>query len=136
VINDELVLPVKELSDGDMVAFSSATQKYGHAEFTFCPVWKRRKLDALYIFRRQQENVACSYVIRSGYSTALAVGSWTHQGVTEPRIWRHWWCRDHKCMAFDCYVPINSDRFTVRVGSDISVYFELKESLDVKNFVY
>jgi hypothetical protein len=121
--------PTKELTDGDVVHFVPATARLGRAEFTFCSVWKRRKLGALYIYRRQQEATGVgadrSYVVRSGYSNALTVGSWS--GVDEPRIWRHWWCREHKCMGFDCYVPTNSDRFTISTGSSLRVHFELKE---------
>jgi len=127
--------PIKELTDGDVVTFV-ATKNYGRAEFAFCPVWKRRKLDALYIYqdryrrfpRKQQDNAECSYVVRSGYSDGLAVlSSWTHRGVEEPRAWLYWWCREHKCMSFNCYAPANSDRFTVHLGSTMGIYFELRK---------
>jgi hypothetical protein len=63
--------------------------------------------------------------VDGGYADGLTVHGWTHKGVENPWIWRHIWCKEHKCVSFHAYVPKNSTSFTISMGSILSVDFDL-----------
>jgi hypothetical protein len=124
---------LKELTDGGVVEFVSSTYNDGRAEFTFCPVWKRGKITELFIYPRQQKrkDPAECWHIQCGFSASLTIGSWTHRGIDEPRVWMHFWCKEHKTQSCHVYVPANADCFEVRMGSSLGIYFTKKEKKDV-----
>jgi hypothetical protein len=113
-----------ELVDGDVRPFVLLTHNLGRAEFTFCPVWKRGKVSEVFIYPRQQENIDYFYHVACGYSDSFQVSSWSHKGVENPKIWLHFWCKDHKCMSMHVYPPNSTDRLRVETGSTLSIYFE------------
>jgi hypothetical protein len=113
-----------QLSDGDVRPFVPMTKNYGRAEFTFCPVWIRRKLQEVFIYPRQQENIDYFYRVKSGYSDSFQVSSWSYKGFENPKIWLHFYCKDHKCMSMNVYPPHGCDSLRVNTGSTLAIYFE------------
>lgn len=119
-----LELPVRELKNGDVVLFTLMDKKYGRAEFIFCPVWKRRKVVECWITPAQQPAARERYLVRSVHSTGFSIESWTHMALSDPKIWRSVWCRDHKAASLFVYPPDNSNNFLVQVMSDLSITFQ------------
>lgn len=113
-----------KLSDGSVCRFMPMTKNYGRAEFTFCPIWKYGKLAEVFIYPRQQENIDYFYHVKSGYSDSFQVDSWSYKGFSSPRIWLHFYCKEHKCMSMNVYPPDGCDSFRVNTGSALSIYFE------------
>jgi hypothetical protein len=113
------------LQHNSIVRFTAMDSSLGRAEFRFCPIWKRGKIQSLFIYHIQQRDVESYYRIDSGYSTALRIGSWTHKGIEEAHPWLHFWCKDHKCMSFRAYVPPRSTNFRVSVVSTLAIDFDL-----------
>jgi hypothetical protein len=112
------------LKDGDEVAFVAITPKYGRAEFRFCLHYLRGKLDEVFIYPMQQPAAKEWFRLPQCKQGTFSANSWTHQGMDEPYVWRHFWCKEHKAAAFDLYVPRQAIRFEVH-GNDI--YFASKE---------
>lgn len=119
----EIRLTEKVLVDGDRVNFTGFTEQYGRAEFAFCAIWKRGRIVTLYIYPMQQAYAKHWYRVESR-ADGLAVHSWTHKGMENPWIWRHVWCKDHKCMCFHAYVPSDATHFTVQTMSTLRVNFD------------
>ena len=105
------------LRDGDIVPFTAVTPKHGVAEFRFCLVYRRGKLVEVVINPRQQP-AATEFFRLAVHGGTFFFNSWTHQGLSHPWVWRHFWCREHRCPAFDLYVPRQATQFEVH-GSDI-----------------
>jgi len=123
-------LRLKVLKDGDVVRFDpkdykapTPGQSYGTAEFSFCPTWYRGKLKCVYIYHLQQRDVEFYYRIDLPKRTDFRVTNW--RGVSEPRIWIFFHCKDHKCMGMRAYVPRDSNQFVVQMNA---VYFERGEA--------
>jgi hypothetical protein len=123
-------LTVKTLVDGDIVFFNSRDsnappdQSLGRAEFIFCPIWKRGKLTKFFIYPAQQRDVKHYYEVACPNSTTLNVSAWIHKGIHTPTIWLHFWCVEHKCMAFRAYVPVNSNCFLVNTLTMAGINFD------------
>ena len=116
--------PIKELKSGDIVKFKWSTKEYGHAEFGFCPVFKRGKLHEMFILPLQQPNAKTAYHISAGYSTSFTLNPLVNGGqLNRADIWIHSWCKLHKCLSFRAYVPIGSSQFQVSLLSDLGIYF-------------
>ena len=91
-----------------VIRFKPRHDKYGHAEFTICPIFKYGKLKKVFVFRRQQDTSEC-YEIEAQDQKEFQIGTWTHKGFDVPNIWMNWWCKEHKTIAFAVYVPIQTN---------------------------
>ena len=52
------------------------------------------------------------------------ISSWTYRGIDDPKIWLHFWCKDHMCPGMRVYVPRSTLELTVDVLSTILFTFE------------
>lgn len=95
----------KILKDGVFVEFVDMTQKYGRAEFVVCPQFKRGKLVKLSIYPKQQENANyfLEWEAQSNGKNRFSVQG--YEGLGEPFLWNHFYCKEHKCQSFRMYVP-------------------------------
>lgn len=121
----EKKLTEKVLQDGDIVEFEGFSEKYGCAEFVVCAKYERGKLKNLYLYPAQQENVKHFYRIE-GYKGMLdwSIRAWTHKGMEEPRIWIHFWCKEHKAPAFRIYAGRTAKSFQVSKLSSLCINFD------------
>lgn len=111
------------LKDGKQYPFVWKTDRWGVAEFSVCPVYKYGKLKEFHMYSIQQEE-DIHYVYKFDYAPLdFSISSWTHKGISTPRIWINYWCKEHKCASFRFYVP-ESDFFTVNVLSNFSINFD------------
>lgn len=94
----------------------------GRAEFIFCPEWHRTRLKKLTICPVQQRDMTYFYTIDCN-AKDLTISSWTHKGISEPHLWRHVWCVEHRCMAIQAYVPPESNYFSVQILTSLMIYF-------------
>ena len=86
------------------IRFAPMHKDYGHAEFDICPVFKYGKLKRVFVYRRQQGTNE-AYEIEAQNQKEFSISTWEHKGFDIPRIWRNWWCEDHKTITFSVYVP-------------------------------
>jgi hypothetical protein len=107
------------LKDGDRVPFTAVTQQYGVAEFRFCLVWRRGKLTEVLIEPMQQPDASERFRLPAPRLPAFCVNAWSHMDVSHPWVWRHFWCPEHGCPAFDLYAPREAAWFQVYHGGDI-----------------
>lgn len=123
-------LKERKLSDGDRIYFTALTKEYGKAEFNICPVYKRGKLKKLYLYPRQQP-YAKEFFVYTFNSPPLdwSILSWVHQGLDEPFIWLHYWCKEHKCASFSVYTPPQAKYFEVHALSNFSINFGKRPEL-------
>jgi hypothetical protein len=92
----------KLLHDGNFMPFVGMTKSLGRAEFQVCPQYKRGKLVRLYIYPLQQEDR--SYYLWEGNGKRhFTIQS--YEGLDEPKIWMHSYCKEHKCHSMRMYVP-------------------------------
>lgn len=106
----------EELKPGARVFFHATHPRYGRAEFEFCHVFKRGKLQTVFIYPRQQEVAPIYYRIDCKGRSEFCVGSWGHHGLSEPRIWQQYYCREHKGFVMRVYVPPEATYFDVGYG--------------------
>jgi len=89
----------------------------GRAEFTVCQIFKYGKPKGYFVYPRQQRDVdTCWYVTYVSFQ-GISIGSYGN--IDPPRVWNTFWCKDHKTMGLDMYVPNNSrilhlDRYGLR----------------------
>ena len=122
---DPIQLKEKILDDGDVVEFVPITHDFGRAEFMCCPVYKYGKLKEFYIYHAQQENV--EYYYKVIFSTPPLDFSITSYGCeADPKIWIHFWCKEHKSNSFRFYVPRDSHKFRISKLSNFSVQLLLR----------
>ena len=105
-----------KIKDDDFLEFVWATQNLGRAEFTICPIWKRGKLVALYIYPRQQKDI-CYYYYWEGNGKAFYTIS-SYGGLQDPKVWQMFYCKEHKTQSFHLYVPVESKYLWFSVFSD------------------
>lgn len=122
-------LKLKVLKEGDIVRFKpkddvEGGSNLGHAEFDFCVKWKYGKIQEIFIYHTQQRNIKNYYKVECGFATELSIQSWTHKGIDKPNIWRIKYCKEHKAINHSVYVPINSNHFSIRLGSSIDIRFD------------
>ena len=116
----------KPIKDGDFLPFVATTKKGGLAEFAICPQWKRGKLVKISIYPMQQDDMSYYYEWEGVGRDYFTVQS--YQNLGEPRIWMHYYCKEHKCQSMFVYVPSGSNFIWFQVyGNNISIGFT-KES--------
>ena len=99
-------MKIIEIKIGDSIPYIWKTEKYGRAEFEFCPVYKYGYLKEIYIYPRQQ-NINKIYVVKIDYK----VRNFQIEGTpyeTNERHWLNYWCKEHKTICQTWYVPSNS----------------------------
>lgn len=111
------------LAPGAKVFFRAMSPQYGSAEFEFCHVFKRGKLQTVYVYPKQQEVPNIYYRIDCHGRSEFCIGSWSHKGIDEPRVWRQFYCRDHKGFVMNVYVPKNANHFVVGYGD---IHFDME----------
>lgn len=112
-----------ELQEDVQYPFVWRTDRLGVAEFGVCPIYKYGKLVEFHMFGLQQEERK-HYIYKFDYKpTDWSISSWSHRGMEAPRIWMHFWCKEHKSASFRFYVPPNSTHFTVTALSNFSIDF-------------
>lgn len=118
----------KKITVKNTISFVDLSQMYGRAEFTFCPVFKHGKCDTIYIQALQQEREDKFFVLElKDYKiNCLHIESWSYKGIEAPRIWRQFWCKEHKCLTNEVYVPPKTSKivFGLNFGNTLTVRFE------------
>jgi len=122
---------MKELSLEDKIKYLWRTERYGRAEFQICPKFVRGKMTDVFIYRRQQPHeknkeyhLDLLKLLPKWRITEFQIDAWSHK-TDNPRIWRNWWCKEHKTIAFDIYVPNDTDtiEFDFHFGDNLTIRF-------------
>lgn len=118
----------KEIKVNDVIPYVWRTDNYGVAEFELCPVFKNGYMEKLFIYRKQQieRDAFVINIKKTGLKIkTFMVESWISR-TEAPRIWRNMWCKEHKCVLFEVYVPhdTNQIKFTFHFGDTLSIRFE------------
>lgn len=104
----------------------------GHAEFLFCPVWSRGRMRELHIYPRQQRVPVYCYTLDLSECriSDFSFSSWTYMGIEHPWCWRMWWCKEHKGVSYEVYVPKNTSQmsFELYFGNSIEIRFDSPEA--------
>lgn len=112
--------------------FMARTEEYGRAEFTACFVYRYGKLREVYLYPRQQPDAKHYYHAKFEYPPLdWSISSWTHKGLSEPKVWLGGWCKEHKAQFIRFYVPLKSTHFTASFLSNFSINFDIKPPLEV-----
>jgi len=126
-MEEEKLEPV-ELTLNSKISYIDVRPSYGRAQFQFCPVFKRGKMEKLFIVRAQQPEEERYYVLnlkKLGFkkTSSFSISSWS--GTDDPRAWQHFWCEEHKTICFDVYVPNGTDmiEFDYHFGNDLTIRF-------------
>lgn len=106
----------KTIKDGDLLPFVWMTERFGRAEFSICPQWKRGKLVKLSIYPLQQEDTSCYYEWEGDGKRYFTIQSYFNK--SEPHAWMHSYCKEHKCHSMTIYVPDNTKFLWFQVYSD------------------
>jgi len=112
----------KELNTGDKIIFIPSTINFGRAEFAICPISKRGFIKELFIYRKQQEDKSFYHFVPFSPMRHLWFSS--YQGLDEVYIWQMVWCKDHKCLSIQLYVPIGSHQLSVSQAFGTTIHFE------------
>ena len=104
------------LKPGERVPFVAYTPNLGLSEFRFCLRYQDGKL-AEVLVHHLQGGERWRLPVRG--ATWFLANAWTHQGLSQCWAWRHFWCPEHDCPAFDLYVPREAEWFEVAHGSEI-----------------
>ena len=114
----------------DKITFQDFTQQYGRAEFIICPIFRHGKCKRVYITALQQKREIRDWVLDLPYAVECVwFSSWVHKGLSEPRIWRQYYCKEHKCLTSELYVPTGSGCMTFEVcfGDTFRINFDVPE---------
>jgi hypothetical protein len=112
------------IKDGDLIEFVDFTKNLGIAGFTVCPQFKYGKLVKISIYPGQQENDTYYLEldlkeIKKDYYTIQS-----YNNLDNPMIWKHFYCKEHKCQSFYMSVPRGSKYLWFEIFSDnISIGF-------------
>lgn len=88
------------------VPFIWGTKDFGRAEFQLCAEHERNKIVGFYVYHLQQENIKYYW----HYSNLLynGLGIHSYQELTAPEVWMTQWCKEHKSLLLELYVPPKS----------------------------
>jgi hypothetical protein len=112
------------LKAGEVVPFTASTPRYGNAEFIICAPYRRGILRELFIYPAQQPDAKQYFYVPLTYKPLhWSIHSWTHKGIEEPRIWMHFWCKEHIAGAMRLYAPRQAKNFSVHMLSNLSIIF-------------
>ena len=108
------------------IKFDDMHPKYGHAEFQICPIFRYGKLKKVILYRSQQETSE-GYEIPAFNQKEFQICTWTSQGFEHPNIWREFWCKEHKCICHEVYVPKGTNTIEFDSLSVFGIRFVKKE---------
>lgn len=113
-----------EMTEGSQwkVPFEYSHPELGRAEFTVCVRWSRGRIREMWLYPRQQKRYEQGWHFPRLSSDSLGIGSWNHKGLDDPKVWRMWWCKEHRCMATEFYVPNYSNELDIIAGSTLSIH--------------
>lgn len=106
-----------EIKDGDTIPFIEYTQRLGRAEFIICPVYKYGCLNEVFIYRKQQEEIKDFYHWKSLGRVKRELNFSSFDGLSDAKIWRTFFCKEHKTNSIELYVPIESSKILFHVYS-------------------
>lgn len=109
--------------EGSSIEYKWLDTDYGRAEFALCPIWKYGKLVKLYIYHKQQKDIKHFYSVDLNCDS-LNLISWTHKNKELPWAWMYVWCKEHKCMSIQVYVPPNTSKLTISALSGLGIIFD------------
>lgn len=99
----------------------------GRAEFRFCPLWTRGgRMRELLIYPLQQRSKVY-YRLDLTDCGKVTIFTFESYGDRErPRPWRMGWCKEHKTVSYEVYVPDCTDHlsFSPHFGNTVSICFE------------
>lgn len=121
------LLKQKEIKSNEKIFFTPRTEDYGCAEFVICPVFKYSRLKEVFIYPRQQPDAKEFFHIGKLNCDSFQIMSWTYKGTESPRIWRNYYCKEHKCVSFDVYPPKDTNYFYVQTLSILEVIFDREQ---------
>ena len=117
---------LKMLNLESRIQYTPVTKMYGRAEFVFCPVYSRGKMRKLYIYRKQQIGMNFEYCLDlKDYNVkSFSITSWIHR-TDLPNTWRESWCKEHKTIAHEVYVPDDTNclEFDYSLGNWLTIRF-------------
>ena len=120
---------IVELCLNSKIKYTYRTPHLGRAEFEICPVFKRGYIEKVYIYRAQQYEEQSAYVLdlkKLGLrrTNTFDITAWGHL-TDEPRVWRNYWCKEHKAICFETYVPNGTDiiEFDYHFGNSLTIRF-------------
>lgn len=103
------MLVEKEIFEYEKIDFEWLTKDLGHAEFVLCPVYNRKKvISKLYIYPKQQKDQKYFFVIKNKNSdnSGLNLGCLLiNNELQHTNVWTTYYCKEHKTMALQLYVP-------------------------------
>ena len=107
----------KTITEEDRIPFTLDDAKYGRAEFVMEAVFnKRGKVSKVIIRTLQRDDTTCYELKCGGYAEDFQISSWLHK-TDAPHIWRMWYCREHKAVAYDVYPPDNTNEIRFLLSS-------------------
>ena len=108
---------------GESITYVPRTKEYGCAEFSICLIFKRGHIRGCYIYPIQQVTNTY-YRVTIPDTLKLRIIYFSSHYPDEPRIWRTWWCKEHKCHALEFYVPKEGNSFTVNCSMGDTLLFD------------
>ena len=119
-ISVDSIIPYKVLDD------TPGGGNLGRAEFLFCPLWTRGRMRELLIYPLQQRSKMYYRLDLTDCGKVTTFGFDSYGDKERPRAWRMGWCKEHKTVSYEVYVPTGTDRlsFSPHFGNSISICFE------------
>lgn len=126
-----------KLGNNSRIYFEPFHNDYGNAEFAFCVRWRRTSITDVWITRQQQvpptsikgrkarHDWGFFHLPVNGASDMMTIGSWTHKGMDEARVWLHFWCKQHSCVGIRVYPPLQAHSLEVHILSNLGLMFDL-----------
>lgn len=128
-----------EIGLEDIIKFKDLDTEYGRGEFVFCPVFRNGRMEELYITAVQQNRTDTRWKLRlEGDIKIFCIQSWglssSEAKLKVPWVWREWWCKDHKAIAHEVYVPdgANTLSFDLHFGDTLDIKFERRGNAEGK----
>lgn len=127
ILNTNMKQKTKTIKITDTIPYQPIHPQYGRAEFQICPVYKNGYIKQVHIYRQQQTtNETYILHIDKGIKiNTFSITAWTHK-TEPPSIWRESWCKDHKTITHEVYVPDNTNKisFAYHFGNTLDIRFE------------
>lgn len=108
-------------TNGEVIDFVEKTKGFGRAEFVLCPIWMNGSIVKVFLFPSQQPNAKYYYVFNPKEHSweGIFFGTYINHDkgeLSQPSVWKTFWCKDHECQAFRMYVPVGSSRLKISTG--------------------
>ena len=108
------------------ISYKHQTQKYGRAEFEFCPCFKYGYLREVFITPRQQPDHEDGWMIKIDSDikiTRFCVSDYSYK--QNAKNWYGYYCKHHKTYCMQWYVPSEPCYLVPRIhfGIDLAMEF-------------